>query len=277
MERIEPTDFLFDPPVSKKEGDFYIDGVLHCGNCKEPKQIMVDFGFTKKLMPRLCTCGKAQRDEYYKQIETDKLNQRIRDNKQEAFLRDNYKNFTFESADNKQTKEMIQARSYVEHFDEMFKDGEGILYFGNVGTGKTFISCCIANALLEKGYRVLVRNFSDIANEHFDAHDKEYVFEKYSNCNLLVIDDFAIERKTEYMGEIVYQILDRRIGNGKPIIITTNLSAQHMKSAEYLKEQRLFSRITKVCIPIKISGEDRRRKEARESLDKYLSILNGGL
>lgn len=274
---VEPLSFLFDPPVSRKEGDYEIDGILHCGKCHGPKQKYVQLLGEQKLVPVLCPCGVEQQKAYEKQKEEEKRRRRIENNKQEAFLRSNYKLFTFSSADDRHSKELQQAKNYVEHYEELEKKGRGIIYFGSVGTGKTFLSCCIANALLDIGKRVLVRNFSDIANEHFDAYDKEYVFEKYSRCSLLVIDDFAIERKTEYMSEIVYQIIDGRIGNCKPMIITTNLSPQNMKEATELREKRLFSRINEVCFPINITGFDGRLKKAKESYVEDLKLLNGGL
>ncbi len=274
---MEPLSFLFNTPVSKKEGDYEIDGILHCGKCHGQKQTYIELLGQKRLVPVLCPCGVKQQKAYEKQKQEDRHRQMIENNKHDAFLRSNYKMCTFEIADDRHSKELQQARRYVEHYEEFEKKGRGIIYFGSVGTGKTFLACCIANALLDIGKRVLVRNFSDIANEHFDAYDKTDVFEKYSRCSLLVIDDFAIERKTEYMSEIVYQIIDGRIGNGKPMIITTNLSPKNMRDATDLKEQRLFSRINEVCFPVTIYGFDGRLKNAKDSLKEDIRILNEGL
>ncbi len=63
--------------------------------------------------------------------------------------------YTFERCDASQ-ENAIYAKRYVEHFSEMAQTGQGLLFWGNVGTGKTFLAGCIANALLEKKIPVLM-------------------------------------------------------------------------------------------------------------------------
>ena len=73
-----------------------------------------------------------------------------------------------------------------------------------------------------------------------------------------MIDDFAVERNTEYVNEIVYNVIDSRYRSGKPLIITTNLSADDFKHPDNINKQRIYSRINEMCVPIPVTGKDRR-------------------
>lgn len=70
--------------------------------------------------------------------------------------------------------------------------------------------------------------------------------------------------------------IDGRIANEKPMIVTTNITPSHFRETKDVREQRLFSRINSVCIPIKLEGSDRRVEEAKKRLQEDLRILNGG-
>lgn len=85
---------------------------------------------------------------------------------------------------------MKYAKQYVEHRDEVKKKGMGMLLWGDVGTGKSYMAACIANALLEQEKRVLMTNFTTISNGVFAAIDKNDYIESvcaYDLANLFYI------------------------------------------------------------------------------------------
>ena len=149
-----------------------------------------------------------------------------------------------------------------------------MLLFGGVGVGKTYVSACIANALIEKGIPCLVTNFSRLINtlEGLRERKQEYL-DELNDYDLLVIDDLASERNTEYMQEFVMQIIDSRSRSGKPIIVTTNLTSQELKSPADMQKQRIYSRLLGMCIPIEVKGADRRKKSLVDDFGKYRDIL----
>ena len=67
-----------------------------------------------------------------------------------------------------------------------------------VGTGKSFLAGCIANALLNQGVGVKMTNFNTILNDLFALQEKEEYIQALSKYELLIIDDFGMERNTEY-------------------------------------------------------------------------------
>ena len=129
-------------------------------------------------------------------------------------------------------KDIQMAKRYVEQWKKVKAENLGLLLWGDVGTGKSFVAACIANALLDQGIPVLMTNFSKILNQMGAMYSEEryrYIA-SFSNYSLLILDDLGIERSTEYALEQVYAVIDERYKSGLPVIITTNL-----KIAEILK------------------------------------------
>ena len=166
------------------------------------------------------------------------------------------------------------AHNYVEHFVEMRERGKGLLLYGGVGTGKTFISACIANALIDKGYSCLVTNFSRLANtlNGMYAERQEYL-DRLNRFSLLVIDDLSAERGTEYMDEIVHTVIDARCRSGKPLIATTNLSKEDFTRASDVRKQRIYSRLLEMCVPYEVKGVDRRREKLKADNEDIKKLL----
>lgn len=152
----------------------------------------------------------------------------------------------------------------------------GLLLWGDVGTGKSFVAACIANALLEQGIPVLMTNFSKILNQMGAIYSEEryrYIA-SFSNYSLLILDDLGIERSTEYALEQVYAVIDERYKSGLPVIITTNLKIAEIRNPEDVAYARIYSRILEMCTPVRISGEDRRKSIGKEKQQVVKEVLD---
>ena len=88
-----------------------------------------------------------------------------------------------------------------------------------------------------------------------------------------MIDDLSTERKTEYMQEIVFNVIDSRYRAKLPIIVTTNLTREELLNPADLTYQRIFSRLFEMCTPIEVSGKDRRQKALLDDIGKIKDIL----
>ena len=164
--------------------------------------------------------------------------------------------WTFEN-DNGNLQEMQWARNYVKDWNRLCQEGRGLLIYGNVGSGKTYMAAAIANALLEEEKRVLMRNFvwiSDISV--FDAESK---LNELSSYDLLVLDDLGAERMSKFAQQNVFNVVDRRWSSGKPMIITTNLTPEKMAKAEDQGLYRIYDRILGCCEPIRVVGPSQRK------------------
>ena len=216
-----------------ESGD-YIDadtGLLMCGKCRSKKQTVV------KLMGRtmkpscLCRC-KSEELEKEKQKRKDKELMEGISRLKSAGLQDRtFYGYTFANCDETHLCARY-AHRYVGHFAEFQKNGQGLLFWGDVGTGKTFLAGCIANALMEKNIPVLMTSFPKLLNALgglYSGEKNEYL-KNLNHYQLLIIDDLGVERDTPYVLETVYLVIDERYKSGKPFIITTNLSLEELQN-----------------------------------------------
>lgn len=264
---------------NKAPGD-YVDGggFLCCGKCHTRKQ--TDITFTEGAPPVrvgvLCECEKeriAKEDaEARRQAFEIRLNALRRDGITDpAYLKN-----TFAQDDRRNPKVSDVCLKYVHNWDQMKADNIGILFFGDVGTGKSFLACAIANALLGQLVSVSVTNFPRILNAiqgGFDAERQKRI-DRLQRYDLLVIDDLGAERDTAYSVEQVYNVIDTRARAGKPLIVTTNLSLADLQNPPSLAYKRIYDRVLEMCpIQLKLTGESRRKENAADRRDKARQIM----
>ncbi len=260
--------------IKEEQGDYILDGLLHCGKCKTPKQTRV-FIFDRERTPYcLCKCEVEKRDREEaerKRIEFQATVKKLREN---GFPESDMQSWTFANDDRANEKLSKVARNYVDNFEKMREDGKGLLFFGTVGTGKSYAAACIANALIDKGYPVLMTTFARIRNIVQGMYDgKQDYLDSLNRYPLLILDDLAAESKTEYMQEIVYHVVDSRYKARLPLIVTTNLTGEELKHPAETVNQRTYSRLLEMCLPMEVSGNDRRRERLKEDFAEYKDLL----
>lgn len=225
-----------------------------CG--KETYKVFEVFGKVQEL-PVLCDCAVEERnkiEEEYRKKETEIKIQRLKD---EGLTDAAYRLWTFEKDDKSYPHVSEICQLYVNDFRHMQQKNHGIIFYGPVGTGKSFMACCIANRLMDNGTSVLVTSFPQILSKSFE--DISVIINKINRFELLVIDDFGTERNSDYTIEIIFNVIDARYRSGKPLIITTNLSAEQLKNPSSTAHKRIYDRILEMCcIPIKMIGESKR-------------------
>lgn len=270
--KIEDTDFTYNGETHYEKA-----GHIYCKVCNEridrkPVQML------NKLMIFRISC-KCDRDRAEQEKLREKLiaQDRLRDN---CFISRNQKVYTFENADEYTDKDIIRkAKNYVKHFEEMRKDNVGLLLYGSVGSGKTYLACAIVNSIItEYSYAVKMRNFAQILNDlqkgGFNLDRNEYI-EQITNPTLLILDDFGIERNTEYALEQIYNVINARYLNARPTIITTNLNFKDIEQEqEDIMLGRIYSRIIEMCLPLRVIGADRRKIQSKEKLKKSQNLID---
>ena len=259
--------------IKTEEGDFIKDGLLHCGKCGTPKQCRVNL-LGKIISPKcLCKCEAEKIKQEEERAKRKELEERIKRYRKMGFPESQMQYWTFENDDLGNEKLSNMAKRYVDNFREFYKEGKGLLLHGGVGTGKTYIACMIANALIDKGYPVLVTNFARILSTLQGTFDKQEYLDSLNQFKLLVIDDLGIERDTGYAKEQVFNIIDSRYRAGLPMIITTNLTMQELATENNIADKRVYDRIIERCFPVEVSGESRRKKKLINSFDDMKSKL----
>lgn len=147
----------------------------------------------------------------------------------------------------------------IEYANNFGENSGSLFLYGNTGLGKTFLSSCIANAVINKGYFVVFRSilkvFEDALAEHFGKKTGN-TLEKLSKADLLILDDLGSEFGSQ-SDPILYQILNDRINLNKPTVITSNLSLQEL-NGRY--NERIVSRLLGEFRRFPFVGEDIRFK-----------------
>lgn len=146
------------------------------------------------------------------------------------------------------------------------KEGESIFITGKTGSGKTHlaIGLLIENGHAEPNYYRFINVPKLILDLHSDVKaDRDYAarIQNLTAVKVLVLDDMGAEKATEYVRAVLYELINERMMNGKPTIVTSNMG---LKEIGENIDERLASRLSSFHI-ISITGTDRRaqRKAAR--------------
>ena len=232
--------------IPENAEDYYgMDGLRYCGKCHTPREAFFAKGVAlmgKNKHPIECSCQRIERTKQETLISQQKHNDLVRRLKAEGFSDPAMLNWTFEN-DNGRSPQIHHAQRYVEQWQAMRSENLGLLLWGGVGTGKSFLAGCIANALMEQEVPVRMTNFARILNElNGSFSGRNEVVDKLCRYPLLVIDDFGMERGTEYALEQVYNIVDSRYRSQKPLIVTTNLTPDEIRHPQDTLHTRIYDR-----------------------------------
>ncbi|MCY6353695.1 ATP-binding protein [Clostridium sp. ZS2-4] len=242
--RIQKSEFL----VSHGYDMDYLNLQYRCKKCK-------DTGF---IGTTRCACYKPKLVKlYYKDSE---LSQLLKNN--------NFNNFKYNYYSSNRTNDNMKSpRKNIEeivkismYFIETFSHSkDNLLFYGNSGTGKTFLTNCIAKELLDRGYLViyktaeeLIKNLREIRLENNQDLEGLLV-----DCDLLVIDDLGTEQINNFSKTELFNLLNTKLLKGKKMIISTNYTIEGLsKTYSERITSRLFGNFT-LC---KFYGEDIRVK-----------------
>ena len=108
-----------------------------------------------------------------------------------------------------------------------------LLFSGNTGLGKTFLSACIARAVADQGYSVVYESaghlFAALEKARFEANEENRrAAAKYTECDLLIVDDLGTELPGQFVTAALYSLINDRLLTGKPTIISTNLNSDEI-------------------------------------------------
>lgn len=252
------------------------DGLVYCRYCHTPRQTAIrsSDGSIMFCPPVLCDCKRAERDAEDAMREAKRRVEEIECLKRECFRDRRLLDFTFEN-DKGYNPVISKAKRYVELFNDMEACGMGLLLWGNVGTGKTFIAACVANALMEQGVPVYMTNFMRVMNQMMGmtGPDRNAFLDELNRYRLLVIDDLGAEHDSSFAVEQVFSVIDSRCQSGKPMIVTTNLSMAQMRAPRDISHARIFDRVLAHCCPVRINNQRIRQQAAARNILEVEKLL----
>ncbi len=236
-----------------------------------------------KIVPVLCSCGKKKRKEEERQKELEQQRIRLERLKRYSLMDEQFKECTFEKfiVDKDNEKIYKLAKNYCEKWQEMKEKNVGLLFWGKPGTGKSFVAFCIANKLIEQFVPVIAISsigFLNMLKQAYNNYGQESeadLITIFRNASLLIIDDLGAENETGWTKEKLYELIDFRYRDKKPLIVTTNLTPDQLreKMTHQAKVPRTYDRLIEMCYPIEVKGRSRRVNKAREKEDIIKKLL----
>lgn len=225
----------------------YLEPVYDCPDCK-------DTGYANG---KKCHC--------FRQAEIALLYQQS--NLKDVLDKENFDTLSLDYFEGESLEAFQAAVQKCRTFAASFPSGRSLFFYGTVGTGKTFLSNCIAREVLEGGHSVIYFSasvlFDTLSRNAFDYKNQEnldYLYNDLYNCDLLVIDDLGTEQSNPFTLSHLFTCLNERINRGKSMIISTNLSLPELKDRY---QDRIFSRITSNFDFCKLTGPDIRMCKKR--------------
>lgn len=262
-------------------GDTYdSEGLLVCGKCKKRRQTFVmasdptpDEPDRKRpvKVTTQCDCDKRREMEEKKAAENKAAMERVNRLKDASLMGERFQRAKFENFQITQYNErnLKLCRRYAERFDEMVAKKQSLLFWGNVGTGKSFAAACIANYLLDRGVPVMMTSFVKLLSLIQNGDEKEAdIISRLNSAKLVIFDDLGAERNTDYALEKIYNIIDSRYQRELPIIFTTNLTITEMKNETDNRYKRIYDRVFENIYPMQFTGPSWRRKEASRRFEE---------
>jgi DNA replication protein DnaC len=162
------------------------------------------------------------------------------------------------------------CKDYGENFNKIKnKPRNGLFIVGECGVGKSHIAFATANELIENEKRVICTSMIDLLADlraNFNNSETETkTLAKYSNCDLLILDDLGKEKPTEWALQMMYSIVDNRYNNLKPIIVTTNYTASDLVkrftiNSDSATASAIIDRLYEMCQYLPITGESFRKR-----------------
>ena len=249
------------------------DGLPYCNDCHTLRVTKDIVPGLNQRMPVWCECMKEkERKEKDRELYLRKMAHLSR-LRSASLLGERYSSVTFDTTDLTDNDSFIKAynrcKKYCEITDKVLAEGYGIYLFGDSGTGKTHLTACMCNELINQFQECLFTNFFEISrlikstwNKNADA---ENIVKKICEVDFLFIDDLGTEKlqrngEDNWLQEQVFDIINKRYNNRKPTIFSSNYSLNELITDRGMM-QKTVDRINEMSTAtIKLTGSSYRMK-----------------
>ena len=241
---------------------------------KQKEQLLTEYGFSPEYLNPRYDCPDCKDTGYIGLEKCSCFKQKIisllyrQSNIQDMLTENNFSTLSYDFYEGEDLLRFQNAVKTCRDFIDCFNsDYHNLFFYGTVGTGKSFLSGCVAKELMDRGYSVIYFSsaglFERLSQVSFDYNAKEKqadLYEDLYSCDLLIIDDLGTELTNNFSSSQFFSCLNERILRKKSIIISTNLSLQELRDRY---SDRIFSRITSNFSLCKITGPDVRMYKKR--------------
>ena len=254
-----------------------------CEVCGEKKEMEIMIFGEPKIASVMCRCEKEQLAQREAEQAAKQKMMRLERLRKHSLMDEQFKGCRFENFEiDEDNKNMYKLGiNYCTHWPEMKASNVGLLIYGPPGTGKTFLTSCIANNLLEQLVPVIIISSIGMLNRIKETYTKGgaeaelEIINNLKDADLLIIDDLGAENDTDWAKEKIYEIIDSRYRDKKPLIVTTNLTREGLKTKLTGDDgvARTYDRIMEMCYPVEVSGSSKRAGIARNKENIIKTLL----
>lgn len=254
----------------------------------EKAKLLVQAGYPADYLEPIYTCAKCQDTGYIGQNKCSCFIEHIinalylQSNLKNVLEKENFDTFNMEyySKDIPSDKQyspydniqkiLVRSKEFIEAFDSKKQPKENLLIYGETGLGKTFLTNCIAKAVLDKGHSVLYLSANELFEQVLGGYlmnqknELEDLYKYIYNSELLIIDDLGTELTNNFVLSQLFEIINQRHISGLATLISTNLS---MKQLRDKYSERIMSRIVANYTVFNIYGDNIRYQKRKQAIN----------
>lgn len=276
---------LFEKVILPLRDDEYLDGdgLPRCKSCHTLRVYVSD---DKTFCARcLCRC-QSEQIEKEKELEAIRRNlEEFYDRQRFSLMGDRYKDCRLSTAVITEHNRAAYARAkrYVECAPDMRRENIGLYFYGDNSSGKTYITACICNELLRKGYRCVYTNFARILSEirsgySGDGMGELDIMRNLMTCDFAFLDDFGKEfigreynrSAAKWAEEKLFEMINARYNSKRPTVFSSNYAMDELASKLSL-DKAIIERVNEMSTRvIRLKGDDFRAKQLSCQNDKAI-------
>lgn len=170
----------------------------------------------------------------------------------------------FESSENNTALQQVEA--YTKNWKAMSSEGKNLLLWGAPGTGKTHAAACLANELTRQGFTVPMTSIRSLIN--FLAVQKFSTsatwLDRYIQADLLILEDLGLSAASDYELSLLFELIDGRYREQKPVVITTCLQPDMLRTVKDLRWNQILSRFLQKYISIRFFCRNYREQQTKK-------------
>ena len=280
MDILENVVTMMEANMPSSSNDTYIkDGLLYCKNCDTPLETILNFGGAERKVRCICKCEAERIKEEERQAKNREKQREIENLQKQSLLGERYKNANFKNTktgiNDKFDEAFRRCKNYCEVSSKVLENGYGLYIYGDKGTGKTHLTACMINELINQYRTVLFTNFFEISKIIREAYNKrnseEELINKITSVDFLFIDDIGTEvlKKNDedtWLQGVVFDVINKRYNNKKPTIFTSNHSIQELISQRGFMPKTVDRIIEMSSLILKIEGKSFRIENRKSEL-----------